>query len=135
MSGVFFVFLWASASTATKIALQSSQPLVIAQVRFAVAGIAMLIYAHVFRKQRLTARRRMEANYYLWFAQYYYLPRLLCCRDAARNRRSGHVGRVYQSFVHQFYFSFFLEEKIEIQDNCCFTVWNVGSGNRIMAIT
>lgn len=48
-----FAFLWASASTATKIALQSSQPLVIAQVRFAVAGIVMLIFVHVFRKQKL----------------------------------------------------------------------------------
>jgi len=53
IAGLLFAFLWASASTATKIALQSSQPLVIAQVRFAVAGIVMLIYAHLFRKQRL----------------------------------------------------------------------------------
>lgn len=48
-----FAFLWASASTATKIALDVAQPLVIAQVRFAVAGIAMLIFAHLFRRQKL----------------------------------------------------------------------------------
>lgn len=48
-----FALLWASASTATKIALDSSQPLVIAQVRFAVAGIIMLFFAHVLLKQKL----------------------------------------------------------------------------------
>ena len=50
---MLFAFLWASASTATKIALDVSQPLVIAQVRFAVAGIIMLLFAHVFWKQKL----------------------------------------------------------------------------------
>lgn len=48
-----FAFLWASASTATKIALESSQPLVIAQVRFAVAGIIMLIFTHFLFRQKL----------------------------------------------------------------------------------
>jgi len=45
--------LWASASTATKIALDSSQPLVIAQVRFAVAGLIMLFFAHLLSKKTL----------------------------------------------------------------------------------
>lgn len=45
--------MWASASTATKIALEVSQPLVIAQVRFAVAGIIMLFFAHILRKEKL----------------------------------------------------------------------------------
>jgi drug/metabolite transporter (DMT)-like permease len=48
-----FALLWASASTATKIALTASQPLIIAQVRFAVAGILMLLMAHIFTKQKL----------------------------------------------------------------------------------
>jgi drug/metabolite transporter (DMT)-like permease len=52
-AGVLFAFLWASASTATKIALNSSQPLVIAQVRFAVAGTIMLFLTHVLTKQKL----------------------------------------------------------------------------------
>jgi drug/metabolite transporter (DMT)-like permease len=52
-AGVLFAFLWASASTATKIALDSSQPLVIAQVRFAVAGTIMLFLTHVLTKQKL----------------------------------------------------------------------------------
>ena len=50
---MLFAFLWASASTATKIALDVSQPLVIAQVRFAVAGIIMLIFTHLLRKEKL----------------------------------------------------------------------------------
>lgn len=50
---MLFAFLWASASTATKIALDSSQPLVIAQVRFAVAGLIMLLFAHILTKQKL----------------------------------------------------------------------------------
>ncbi|MGN6264755.1 MAG: DMT family transporter [Ginsengibacter sp.] len=57
MAGIVFAFLWASASTATKIALNSSQPLVIAQVRFAVAGIIMLVFAHVFLRQNLPAKK------------------------------------------------------------------------------
>lgn len=53
---MLFAFLWASASTATKIALEVSQPLVIAQVRFAVAGIIMLFFTHVLLKQDLPTR-------------------------------------------------------------------------------
>jgi drug/metabolite transporter (DMT)-like permease len=37
--------------------LNASQPLVIAQVRFAVAGIIMLIFAHVFLRQNLPAKK------------------------------------------------------------------------------
>lgn len=55
IAGILFAFLWASASTATKIALQSSQPLVIAQVRFAVAGVIMLFFSHFLLKQKLPA--------------------------------------------------------------------------------
>lgn len=50
---MLFALLWSSASTATKIALESSQPLVIAQVRFAVAAILMLLFAHLLFKQKL----------------------------------------------------------------------------------
>jgi drug/metabolite transporter (DMT)-like permease len=45
--------LWASASTATKIGLDEAQPLVIAQVRFAVASGIMLLFAHIFFRQKL----------------------------------------------------------------------------------
>ena len=45
--------MWASASTATKIALDVSQPLVIAQVRFGIAGVIMLVMTHLFSRQKL----------------------------------------------------------------------------------
>ncbi len=52
-----FAILWSSASTATKFALQSAQPLIIAQVRFAVAGILMLIAAHLIYKRPLPEKK------------------------------------------------------------------------------
>jgi drug/metabolite transporter (DMT)-like permease len=52
--------LWASASTATKIGLTVAQPLVIAQVRFAVAGIIMLFFAHLIRRKRLPAGKEWK---------------------------------------------------------------------------
>ena len=48
--------MWASASTATKIALDVAQPLVIAQVRFAVAGCLMLFFAHVIQRKKLPVK-------------------------------------------------------------------------------
>jgi probable blue pigment (indigoidine) exporter len=54
--GLVFAMLWASASVATKLGLQSAQPLIIANVRFFIAGALMLIAAHLFRKYRLPER-------------------------------------------------------------------------------
>lgn len=54
---MFFAILWASASTATKFALQSAQPLVIAQVRFAVAGILMIGISHLVFRQKINFKR------------------------------------------------------------------------------
>ncbi len=51
--GLAFAVLWASASAATKIGLISAQPFVIAVSRFFMAGIIMLIFAHVIRGYRL----------------------------------------------------------------------------------
>jgi hypothetical protein len=45
--------LWASASTATKIGLAVAQPLVIAEVRFALASFIMLFITHFILKQGL----------------------------------------------------------------------------------
>lgn len=50
--GLLFAFLWASASTATKVGLESAQPFVIALVRFLIAGVIMLSLSHVFMKKR-----------------------------------------------------------------------------------
>ena len=51
--GFVFALLWASASAATKIALLSAQPFVIAVCRFLIAGILMLFYAHVIKNYRM----------------------------------------------------------------------------------
>ncbi len=51
--GFVFAVLWASASAATKIALLSAQPFVIAVCRFFIAGLLMLFYAHVIKNHRL----------------------------------------------------------------------------------
>ncbi|MBO0952649.1 DMT family transporter [Fibrella sp. HMF5405] len=42
--------LWASASVATKFGVQSAAPLVLATVRFLIAGSSMLLVAYVFQK-------------------------------------------------------------------------------------
>lgn len=44
--GIVFAILWSSAATATKIALESAQPLVIAVTRFLVAGSLMILITH-----------------------------------------------------------------------------------------
>ncbi|MBL7818859.1 MAG: EamA family transporter [Saprospiraceae bacterium] len=54
--GLVFAGLWASASVATKIGLISAQPLVIANIRFFIAGFLMFLGAHVLQKYRLPHR-------------------------------------------------------------------------------
>ncbi|AXY78751.1 EamA family transporter [Paraflavitalea soli] len=53
VAGLFFAVLWSSASTATKIGLLSAQPFVICIARFFLAGIVMLLIAHVLMGKRL----------------------------------------------------------------------------------
>lgn len=52
-AGVSFALLWSSAATATKIALQSAQPFVIAVARFFIGGMCMLVFAHLIWRKRL----------------------------------------------------------------------------------
>jgi probable blue pigment (indigoidine) exporter len=52
--------LWASAATATKIGLEVAQPLVIAQVRFAVGGGIMLLLAHLIFRLRLPSGKQWK---------------------------------------------------------------------------
>lgn len=52
-AGILFAILWASASAATKIALQSAQPFVIAVTRFFTAAAIMLFVSHIILKERL----------------------------------------------------------------------------------
>jgi drug/metabolite transporter (DMT)-like permease len=60
IAGTLFAILWASASTATKIGLKVAQPLVIAEVRFAMASSLMLFTAHVILRQRLPAKKEWK---------------------------------------------------------------------------
>lgn len=55
-AGVLFAFLWASASTATKLGLQSAQPFVICIARFFFAGIIMLFITHIVMRNRMPSR-------------------------------------------------------------------------------
>lgn len=50
--GLCFAVLWASASAATKLALLSAQPFVIAVARFFIAGLLLLVFAHAVKKYR-----------------------------------------------------------------------------------
>lgn len=57
IAGLVFAVLWGSASTATKIGLESAQPFVIAISRFAMAATLMLVLAHVFLRYRMPRKR------------------------------------------------------------------------------
>ncbi len=56
-AGIGFAVLWSSAAAATKIALQSAQPFVIATARFFIAGTGMLFFAHVLWRKRLPQKK------------------------------------------------------------------------------
>jgi probable blue pigment (indigoidine) exporter len=56
LTGLAFAMLWASASTVTKMGLISGQSLVIADVRFIIAGFLMLAGAHILRGYRLPTK-------------------------------------------------------------------------------
>ena len=55
--GIAFAMFWASASTATKISLQSAQPFVIAVTRFFIAGGIMLFVAHLLVRKALPTKK------------------------------------------------------------------------------
>lgn len=50
VAGLLFAMLWASASAAGKFGIQSAEPLLLFNVRFLLAGLLMLFYAHLFAK-------------------------------------------------------------------------------------
>lgn len=60
LAGIAFAVLWASASAATKIGLQSAQPFVIAVTRFFIAAIIMLFISHVILKERLPQQQEWK---------------------------------------------------------------------------
>lgn len=51
LAGIAFAILWASASVATKIGLQSVQPFVLANIRFILAGFLLLMFAQISGKK------------------------------------------------------------------------------------
>jgi probable blue pigment (indigoidine) exporter len=59
-AGILFAILWPSASTATKVGLQFAQPLVIAELRFAIAGLILLVISHIFLKNRLPRKEEWK---------------------------------------------------------------------------
>lgn len=61
LAGVLFALLWSSAAAATKIALQSAQPFVIAVARFFIAGVGMLIFVHLIWQKRLPQKKEWLA--------------------------------------------------------------------------
>jgi drug/metabolite transporter (DMT)-like permease len=60
VAGVLFALLWSSASTATKLALSDAQPLVIAEIRFMIAGILILSFSHLVKKAPLPSGKRWK---------------------------------------------------------------------------
>lgn len=50
--GILFSILWSSASVATKFGVQSAAPLILANVRFFIAGILLLSFSYLFAKDK-----------------------------------------------------------------------------------
>jgi probable blue pigment (indigoidine) exporter len=53
VTGLLFAFLWASAAVATKYGIRSADPLILANIRFLLAGGGMLLYAYIFKEATL----------------------------------------------------------------------------------
>jgi drug/metabolite transporter (DMT)-like permease len=51
-AGFFFAVLWASAAVATKIGIKVADPLILANVRFMLAGLLMLGFVYVLRRNK-----------------------------------------------------------------------------------
>lgn len=49
--GILFAILWASASVATKFGVESVSPLILANVRFFIAGVLLLLFSYSFKRQ------------------------------------------------------------------------------------
>ena len=67
-AGLLFSVLWASASVATKFGVQAAHPLVLATVRFLIAGSLMLLYAYCIRRGKHQMPRGKEWKHLLIFS-------------------------------------------------------------------
>jgi probable blue pigment (indigoidine) exporter len=68
LPGLLFAALWASASVATKFGVAVADPLILANVRFFIAGSIMLFYAHVLRPSHNRLPLRKEWKQLIIFA-------------------------------------------------------------------
>ncbi len=57
LTGFFFAALWASASSAGKIGLQSAEGLVLFIVRFLIAGVLLVGYATIVQRDRFPVKK------------------------------------------------------------------------------
>lgn len=74
LAGILFSFLWASASTATKIGLHAAQPFVISIFRFVIAGSVMLILSHIIMAKRFPQKKEwIQISIYGLFNITFYL--------------------------------------------------------------
>ncbi len=60
LPGLLFAALWASASVATKFGVQSVHPLILANVRFFIAGVGMLLFAYGIQRTKNAWPTRTE---------------------------------------------------------------------------
>ena len=60
LAGFFFAILWPSAAVTTKIALQFSQPFVIAVIRFFLASLIILFIAHIVLQKKLPQKQQWK---------------------------------------------------------------------------
>ncbi|MFD2937051.1 DMT family transporter [Spirosoma flavum] len=60
LPGILFAALWASASVATKFGVQSVHPLILANVRFFIAGSGMLLFAYGIQRKKDAWPTRLE---------------------------------------------------------------------------
>ncbi len=60
LPGILFAALWASAAVATKFGVQSVHPLILASVRFFIAGGGMLLFAYGIQRQKSAWPTRTE---------------------------------------------------------------------------
>jgi len=68
LPGVAFAMLWASASVATKIGVASAHPLLLANIRFLIAGSLMLFYAYGLQPGKNKLPRGVEWRHLLIFS-------------------------------------------------------------------
>jgi drug/metabolite transporter (DMT)-like permease len=68
IAGLIFAALWASASVATKFGIRSVDPLILANIRFFIAGSLMLLYAYGIDRNKNRLPEKKEWGQLLLFA-------------------------------------------------------------------